>query len=209
MKMKSVFDPEFSAYGKTVTGYDFAPLLRVLNDTTEKPADRTVYVPSDKTLEAQPVFEELSNAFYGGMPIQFGYCNGSNVKLNCLEYHRDSELNVVADDMVFLVAPLQKVRDGVLDTSEVEAFSAPAGTAVQLYETTLHYAPCNAPGKSGFRVAVVLPRGTNTEKPSLPIRNGEDKLLWARNKWLIAHPDSDEAKLGAFAGLTGENITLE
>ena len=209
MKIKSVLDPEFSAYGKVVTGYDFASLLQTLNSTTEKPADSVIYVPSDKTLEEQPVFEELSNAFYGGMPIQLGYCNGSNVKLDCLEYHRDSELNIVADEMVFLVAPLQKVLHGVIDTSEVEAFSAPAGTAVQLYETTLHYAPCNAPGKNGFRVAVVLPRGTNTEKPSLPIRNGEDKLLWARNKWLIAHPDSKEAKLGAFIGLTGENITLE
>ena len=202
MKLKSVFDPEFSAYGKVVNGYDFAPLLQALKETTEKPADSVVYVPSDAALEALPIFEELSDAFYGGMPIQLGYCNGSNVKLNCLEYHRDTELDIIADQTVFLVAPLQKVKGGVLDTS------APAGTAVQLYETTLHYTPCNAPGKNGFRVAVVLPRGTNTQKPSIPIKNDEDKLLWARNKWLIAHPDSPAAKRGAFVGLTGENLTL-
>ena len=125
MKLKTVFDPEFSAYGKVVNGYDFAPLLQALKETTEKPADSVVYVPSDAALEALPIFEELSDAFYGGMPIQLGYCNGSNVKLNCLEYHRDTELDIIADQTVFLVAPLQKVKGGVLDTSAVQAFAAP------------------------------------------------------------------------------------
>ena len=32
--------------------------------------------------------------------------------------------------------------------------------------------------------------------------------MTARNKWLLAHPDSDEAKNGAHIGLTGENIDL-
>ena len=35
---------------------------------------------------------------------------------------------------------------------------------------------------------------------------GEDRLMTAKNKWLIAH---EEAKIaGAFNGLKGENITL-
>jgi hypothetical protein len=33
-------------------------------------------------------------------------------------------------------------------------------------------------------------------------------MLWARNKWLIAHPDTDEAAKGAFVGLEGVNIEL-
>ena len=85
-------------------------------------------------------------------------------------------------------------------------FRAPAGTAVELYATTLHYAPpCDSAKGAGFRVAVVLPRGTNTEKPDGTGALHEDKLLWARNKWLIAHPDTNEAKQGAFVGLEGEN----
>ena len=36
----------------------------------------------------------------------------------------------------------------------------------------------------------------------------EDALLRARNKWLVAHPESAEAADGAFAGLTGENIDI-
>lgn len=207
--MKSVFDKEFAVYGKVVEGYDFAPLLKVLRENSGKPADCTIYVPSDPTLEALAAYRLLSDHLFGGMPVQIGYCNGHNRKLNCLEYHRNSELNITDDGVVFLVAPLWKVRGGRIDTGEVEAFAAPAKTAVLLYETTLHYAPLTAPGGEGFRVAVVLPRGTNTEKPAAGPQLCEDRLLYARNKWLIAHPDSDEAKNGAFAGLTGDNITIE
>ena len=207
--MKSVFDKEFAVYGKVVEGYDFAPLLKVLRENSGKPADCTIYVPSDPTLEALAAYRLLSDHLFGGMPVQIGYCNGHNRKLNCLEYHRNSELNITDDGVVFLVAPLWKVRGGRIDTGEVEAFAAPAKTAVLLYETTLHYAPLTAPGGEGFRVAVLLPRGTNTEKPAIGPQLCEDRLLYARNKWLIAHPDSDEAKNGAFAGLTGDNITIE
>lgn len=207
--MKSVFDKEFAVYGKVVEGYDFAPLLKVLRENSGKPADCTIYVPSDPALEALAAYRLLSDHLFGGMPVQIGYCNGHNRKLNCLEYHRNSELNITDDGVVFLVAPLWKVRGGRIDTGEVEAFAAPAKTAVLLYETTLHYAPVTAPGGEGFRVAVVLPRGTNTEKPAAGPQLCEDRLLYARNKWLIAHPDSDEAKNGAFAGLTGDNITIE
>lgn len=122
-----------------------------------------------------------------------------------MEYHRDSEINIVADDMVFLVGLESDITDGKLDTASIRAFRAPAGTAVELYATTLHYAPCDAAKGAGFRVAVVLPRGTNTEKPDGIGALNEDKLLWARNKWLIAHPDTNEAKQGAFVGLEGKN----
>lgn len=209
MQIKSVSDKSFSQYGKVIEGYDFAEILEELRTKTPKPSDAVVYVPGDSGLEALSVTSELRDRFYGGMPIQVGYCNGSNRKLNCLEYHRDSEVNIAADNIVLLLAPLQKVSGGELDTTEVEAFLVPAGTAVQIYETTLHYAPCNAPGAAGFRVVVVLPMGTNTEKPDISIQNGEDRLLWARNKWLISHSESDEAGQGAFVGLLGENITLE
>ena len=36
---------------------------------------------------------------------------------------------------------------------------------------------------------------------------GEDKLLTAKNKWLIGHEEA--AIEGAFNGLKGENITLD
>lgn len=213
MKIKSVFSHAFEKYGKILTGYDVTELLTKLDETTKKPDDSTIYEPGDAGLEALPIAKEFSDNAYGGMPVQIGYCNGNNTKLNCLEYHRGSELNIPANDIVLLLAPLKSVHKGKLDTNAVEAFYVPKGTVVQVYETTLHYAPCNAVqrgevSKEGFRVIIVLPKGTNTEKPAVAEKNLEDKLLWARNKWLIAHPDSSEAKNGAFVGLTGVNINL-
>ena len=209
MKVQSIGTDAFLKYGKVVEAYDFAPLLDTLLCTSPKPTDGTVYVPSDAGLEGLLAAKQLGADIYGGMPIQIGYCSGSNNTLNCLEYHRGSEVNIAADDVILLLAPLQKVCDGKLATTEVEAFLIPAGTSVLLYETTLHYAPCNAPGSDGFRVAIVLLEGTNLEKPDITAKDGEANLLWARNKWLIAHPDSPEAAEGAWIGLTGDNIIVE
>ena len=213
MRIKSVFSHSFEKYGEVLTGYDVKDLLKKLDDTTKKPDNAVIYEPGDAGLESLPIAKEFSENAYGGMPIQVGYCNGNNTKLNCLEYHRGSEINIPSNDIILLLAPLQSVKNGKLNTSAVEAFYVPAGTVVLVYETTLHYAPCTAVkngevSKEGFRVIVVLPKDTNTEKPKLTEKNLEDKLLWARNKWLIAHPDSSEAKQGAFVGLSGINIDI-
>jgi len=213
MKIKSVFSHSFEKYGKVLKGYDVKELLEKLDETTKKPDNAVIYEPGDAGLESLAVAKQLSANAYGGMPVQVGYCNGNNTKLNCLEYHRGSEINIPANDMVLLLAPLQSVKKGRLNTNSVEAFYVPKGTVVQVYETTLHYAPCNAVkngdvSKDGFRVVIVLPKGTNLAKPELSELDPEDKLLWAANKWLIAHPDSSEAKAGAFAGLSGVNIDI-
>ena len=94
-----------------------------------------------------------------------------------------------------------------LDTAKVKAFRVPAGAVVEVYATTLHYAPCQLTA-DGFRVAVVLPKGTNEAKPVFTAGNEEDTWLTARNKWLLAHPESNEAKSGAHIGLTGKNIDI-
>ena len=207
MKIQSVNDAAFKQYGRIVDGYDYAELIDVLVKTTDA-TDSVVYLPSVAQLEATPCFKQMQDNVYGGMPIQIGFCNGTNSLLNCVEYHRDSEINIPADEVIFLLARQQDIVDGKLDTSKVEAFRCPAGVAVEFYATTLHYAPCSASKGATFRVAVVLPKNTNTDKPEIEVKNFEDKLLWARNKWLIAHPDTSEAKQGAFVGLTGENIDI-
>ncbi len=162
-----------------------------------------------EALEADAAYSILRDHVYGGMPIQIGYCNGTNTKLNCVEYHRDSEINIGAQEFILLVARQQDLGpEWQLHTDRVEAFRVPAGVAVELYATTLHYAPCDAAKQAGFRVAVVLPKGTNTEAPQLKPIQKEDKMLRAKNKWLIAHPDASEAQDGAYIGLLGENIDL-
>jgi hypothetical protein len=211
MKVLSVTDPAFKKYGRVVTNVDFAELLKVLK-TTPVP-EGVVYEPGVAELEALPVKKVLSEKTYGEMPIQIGYCNGHNTKLNALEYHRDSEINVAATDAVLMLGLVQDVEaDYTYDTSKVEAFLVPAGTAVEVYATSLHYAPCDIDGK-GFQVAVVLPKGTNYPlkaehaKASSGTADNEDCLLAAVNKWLIGHEEGglDE---GTYIGLKGKNLSL-
>lgn len=207
--IQSVTDEAFKTFGRIVDGYDFTGLLAQLEASTPKPEDSVVYVPSDQNLEADAAFQDLQVNVYGGMPIQIGYCNGANTKLNCFEYHRDSEIDIAADDIILLLGSQQDIVDGKYDTSEVQAFLCPKGTAVELYATTLHYAPCSAKAGEGFRVIIVLPKFTNEEKPALTVKNKEDAYLWAKNKWLLAHPESSEAGEGAHVGLEGENIDIQ
>ena len=58
-------------------------------------------------------------------------------------------------------------------------------------------------------MAVVLPRGTNTAKPDYAPGCAEDTWMTARNKWLLAHPESSEAQSGAHIGLCGVNIDIK
>lgn len=207
MKIQNVMDESFRKYGKVITGLDCAQLIEEMGKTPA-PDGEVIYVPSAPELEALSVFAELRDRVYGGMPIQLGYCNGDNNKLNALEYHRDSEVNVACTDLILLIGREQDVDPETYeyDTAKVEAFLVPAGTVIEVYGTTLHYAPCNAGGK--FRCVVVLPKGTNEALQVVPEKKGEDALLFAVNKWLIAHPESGLDKAGAFMGLKGENITL-
>lgn len=205
MQIQKITNESFRKYGRIITEVSFKQILQEM-EHTPLPND-VIYVPSVEAMETQSEAEEISQKCFGGLSIQIGYCNGDNRKLNALEYHRSSEIDVAATDLILLLGSQQDIQDGFsYDTSKVEAFYVPASTAVELYATTLHYAPCTAKA-GGFRCVVVLPKGTNESLP-FPISGaGEFQLLTAVNKWLIAH---EEANLpGAFCGLKGENITLK
>jgi hypothetical protein len=206
MNIQKVTDPAFAKYGKVIENIDFTGLVQALNEKTPTPED-VVYEPSTPELEALPVFAELQTKTYGELPIQIGYCNGKNYLLNALEYHRSSEINVAGTDAILLVGHQQDItEDFTYDTAKVEAFLLPKGTAVEVYATTLHYAPCSV-GDNGFQVAIVLPKDTN-----LPLEHThegwEDGYLTAKNKWLIGHPEGGLPE-GSPIGLVGENISVK
>ncbi len=208
MTIYSVSDPQFKPYGRVVTGLEdaAAEICNVLKNT---PLPNGVgYVPEEAVLQKLPAAELVQDHLFGGMPCQLGWCNGHNSRLNCLEYHRDSEFNLGTQDFILLLARQDEIEDGRLDTAKVKAFRVPAGVLVEVYATSLHYAPCHADPGKGFQVLIALPRGTNTEMPIISNRGGDDPLLWAKNKWLLAHPDSPEAGDGAYVGLTGVNIDI-
>ena len=140
MKIYSVYDSEFAPYGRVMEGYDTAALCRAMR-RFPLPESGTAYEPSLFELESLGIYSALRNSAFGGMPVQIGMCYGRNTKLNCLEYHRDSELNAGCGDFVLLLARRDELDGGFgLDTSKVRAFRVPAGALVEVYATTLHYA---------------------------------------------------------------------
>lgn len=213
MKVKQVTDTSFRKYGKILTGIDFSEIYNVLEEM-DYPED-VEYAASFGSLEEPEFRQKLSNTLYGELSVEIGYCSGHNKMLNALEYHRSSEANVAVTDIILLLGHQSDItEDFTYDTAQLEAFFVPAGTAVELYATTLHYVPIGTKENDyAFKMGVVLPFGTNfplgvtlgaeAEKEKLP----EEKLLFAKNKWLIAHEESGEE--GAFIGLTGKNISVD
>ena len=212
MEILSVNSKEFKEYGRVITNVDFSALVEAMKKTPCP--DDVVYEPSIAELEALDVYKVISDVTYGEMPIQIGYCNGHNCMLNALEYHRDSEINVAATDAVLMLGLMKDVEDDfTYDTSKVKAFLVPAGTAVEVFATTLHYAPCGVDGK-GFRVSIILPKGTNYPLKTAHAKvnadgtaPNEDALITAVNKWLIGHKEGGLAE-GSFLGLKGKNLNL-
>lgn len=206
MQIQSLQQPAFGRYGALVTDIDFTELILTLLDCVEQP-DLPGYQPSVPQLEALPIFGLLQERFFGGQPIQIGLGQGSNTRLNGLEYHRSSELIVAAQPNILLLGHRGDIRGGRYDTAQVEAFLMPAGTAVELYCTTLHFTPCRA-SEENYCNAVVLPRGTNLPLAPFSPATQEEQYLFANNKWLLAHSDSAVARNGAYIGLVGENLDV-
>lgn len=203
----SVSDPAFQPYGRVLSIVNSEQLRDALN-ATEIPSEGNRYVASVPSPEATDAVREVCSTVYGGMPIQAGFCNGKGFALNAEEYHKCSEVNFTTTGLVLLLALPEDIHDGVLSSDSVKGFFLPPDTAVELHPRVLHFAPCRI-REDGFNCLVVLTRGTN--EPLLhidPNASGEAGLLWMQNKWLIAHPDSPQAKNGAHVGIAGENIKL-
>lgn len=207
MQVYNVTDERFSAYGRVLQGYDFEELFGELAKL-DVPDVGIVYEASVPSLEKCAVHKTCFSNGFGGMPIEIGYVGGSNRVLNCLEYHKSSEFNIAMDDVILVLGKQTDIIGGVFDTANCEAFLLPAGVGVELYATTLHYAPMNVADKS-YRVVCVLPLGTNGPKPEMKRLSQEDDFCAGSNKWLLAHYDSEDAKNGAHVGLKGENISFE
>lgn len=207
MNIYDIRDSKFNKYGAVVEGYDCSELLA---NMSRKPITESIeYVASDPVLEALPLFQQFSRRFFGGMPVELGYCMGHNQTLNALEYHRGSEVNISVTDYIVLLGCRQDMDEHFnYDTARLEAFYIPAGLVVEFYATTLHYCAFHVK-ESGYSHATFLPKGTNC-----PLEDGfvpeteEDYLLAAKNKWMLVHRDGGfDRKLPV--KLKGENCRIE
>ena len=209
VKIFSVFDEEFKTYGRIVKGYDFTELVDYMRDNTEIPEIGNVYVPSVKEMEKLPVYHDIQNVLYGDMPVQIGFCNGRNSTYNGFEYLKGNEINIAATDFMLVLGHIWELEDNCFYVGNEKVFFVPKGTAIEMYQTTLHLSPCKT-CDGGFKDIVILPRGTNTPRDE-KVRNAdsESALLLQKNKWVIAHKDREPlVKQGAFTGFIGENKKL-
>ncbi len=206
MQVKEISKENFLQYGRILTKeYNVAELIEKMKEFSVP--NGVEYIPSVECLENCNEGKLLMRGFGGELPMQIGYCIGYNKKLNALEYHRSSEVNIAATDLILMLGKQADVEENYFyDTSKVETFFIPKGMVVELFATTLHYAPCNV-FDSEFKALVLLPRGTNNVLTIQEQDVKEDALLQAKNKWLLAH---EEAGIdGAYIGLTGDNLELK
>lgn len=209
VKIYSVFDDEFKPYGRIVKGYDFSEIVEYMKTSTPIPEQGNIYVASVPALESFAVKDEVESVLYGGMPVQIGYCNGRNSTYNGFEYHKGSEINIAVTPFMLVLGHVWEIEDNKFYVGGEKVFFVPEGTAIEMYETTLHLSPCKVTDE-GFKGVVILPKGTNT-----PLENKhqnadkESVLLLQRNKWVLAHKDREPlVKQGAHIGLVGENKEL-
>lgn len=208
IEIKEVADKDFKKYGRIVDGYDFAEMIYYMKNNISLPAEGNLYIASVKEMEELPLSEEIRNEFFGEMPMEIGYCVGRGFTLNGLEYHKGSEINVAVTNFVLLLGKIEDIDDNKYDSKLVEAFFVPEGIAVELYGSTLHFAPCKV-NEEGFKAIVILPAGTNAPLESKTKNSCEGELLFAKNKWLIVHPSRKVLiEKGAHIGIVGENVEI-
>ena len=202
IQIHSVHEAVFASYGRFIE-----------EDTTEIcaaaeklpfPEEGSRYVAAEDSLEATEFAKRLREEYCGQLDEQVGICYGHSNRLNALEWHTCNEFNVAVCPLVLLLAKRGDMDEkGRLDAAKVKAFYLAQGEMIEVYSDTLHFCPCEVT-TDGFSSIVGLQRDTN-----LPLQDRKQELLWARNKWLIAHEDNAPlVARGAVPGIYGENWTI-
>lgn len=195
--IRTLDDPHFSKYGLVIEG-DHRALGAYLKENVTIPEEGNRYTPADEAFKAKA--EDAFETLFGGVGLQYGYVAGQNTVMNAVEYHKSPEVNIAVHPMVLWLGDVRDINHDRYHTDRLEAFYIPAGTAIELFSTTLHFAPCKVEPE-GFICAVILPKGTNQD---LNTPGGNDPLLFKHNKWLLAHPSHERfVSQGAAVRLEG------
>lgn len=204
LNIYDVNSQEFKSYGRIIKGMDITEIIKEAKKI-KNPESGSMYQPSVAAFEKLEIAGKIKTQLFGECRIQVGYCWGYNTTFGATEWHTSSEIDIAVTDLVIIVGHLWDVKDNTIDTSKFDAFYVPAGTVIECYATTLHYGPCQI-DKDGFGWIVALPECTNTQLDG----EYDDKLLFAKNKWLLAHVENAELiEQGAVAGVTGINFEIK
>ena len=204
LEVYSVFDEEFKSFGRVIENINTDEIVKTA-EQIEYPETGVRYLPSEESFEKLTIAEQICTELFGTLPTQTGYCWGHNSYLNATEWHTSSEINIAVTPIVLILGHVWDINDGKTDSSKFTVFYVPQGVMIEVYATSTHYCPCQVQD-DGFGCVVVLPKGTNTQLEVCP----EDKLITAKNKWVIAHNDNEAmAARGVVRGISGENIKIE
>ncbi|MDF2484226.1 MAG: hypothetical protein K0R46_394 [Herbinix sp.] len=207
INIQEVNSEAFRPYGKVINSFEPEALIQLSERVVPIPEEGIRYFPAIPELDTHPDADILRNQYLGQLDAQIGICHGHNNRLNALEYHKSSEINIAVTDLVLLLADQREMElDNRISSDKVKGFYLHKGDVVEVYATTLHYCPCEV--ENGFSCIVVLPRNTN--KPLNEYgANQEDELLFAKNKWLLAHEDNSALiNRGAKAKIYGQNLEI-
>ncbi|MCM3698082.1 DUF4867 family protein [Paenibacillus macerans] len=203
-----ILSEAFRPFGKVWTSIHADELIAYALEHIEIPGEGNRYVPSAAELEAFAAARRIQEEIYGELPIQIGFCAGGNTKLTGLEYHQGSEVVVAATDCVHFLGRLQDIHDNSYHSGNARAFFQPKGTVVELYSTTLHYAPCKV-SDVGYLTLVALPKGTNQPLEAGGSEGG-NLLLTKKNKFLMVHEtQTEKIALGVYPGLKGKLLEIK
>ena len=203
VKLFDVYSEEFSEYGRVLNDVDVSELIREAQ-RLEFPESGSVYLASVDTLEATEAAARIKELVFGTLDTQIGYCYGYSNMLNAAEWHFSSELNVAVTPLVLILGKRSDIKNGRLCSGDMKAFYVPAGAVIEVYATTLHFCPCQV-SDGGFGCIVGLPTATNTPLDA-PV---DDKLLFRKNKWILAHEQNSALiERGVIAGIYGENYKI-
>ncbi len=215
VEIYDVNDPVFADYGRVIRGFDLSELSSYMKENTSIPESGNRYVASVSDMEETGIRQKIQSVIYGGMEIEIGYCSGRNTTYNGFEYHKGSELNYAVTDFMLVLAKTQQIVNNTITPEDAKVFYVPAGTLIEMYQTTLHLSPCRVHDE-GFMDIVILPKGTNTplseeeKKARDESEDPESVLLLQKNKWVLAHKDRKPLiDQGAHPGLIGENKELK
>ena len=204
LKIYRTSDPEFIPFGYRITDIDANAFIEASKKADEV-KEGSLYVAEADYFKDLPVAKDVEIKDFGELPAQAGYCYGYSNKLNAVEWHKSSEINVATTDLILFLGSVQDIVDRKIDSSKIKAFYVEKGEVLEVYATTLHFCPCQV-SEAGFGCVVVLPKGTN-----VPLEGEyEDKLMFRKNKWILAHIDNQGLiDRGVIAGVTGENYEVK
>lgn len=204
LKIYRTSDPEFVPFGYVINDIDADAFIEASKKADEV-KEGSLYVAEADYFKDLDAAKDIEIKYFGELPAQAGYCYGYSNKLNAVEWHKSSEINVATTDLILFLGSVQDIVDRKIDSSKIKAFYVEKGEVIEVYATTLHFCPCQV-SEEGFGCVVVLPKGTN-----VPLEGEyEDKLMFRKNKWILAHVDNKGLiDRGVIAGVTGENYEVK